>query len=393
MASYDTCVCSEPKQKRSKSCKACDKGQTPKESPTNTTKVEGDRAEVNRRTRESVETLADLVRVCKIDTAEWEIERWIANAWGNGWFQVKAWLKRKVAVVNARAEIALMVADAKKHIAPRMRIVKASSRPTGLLAEPQIPDLHLGKLAWAKETGWEDYDSAIAVRLYEEALEALLDRIASFRCDSVLFPVGSDFFHSDSKAGTTTAGTPLDNDSRFPKMFTEGRRLMTRAIDRLRLLGHVNVKVVPGNHDAVASFCLGEALECWFHSTSGVTIDNAPTARKYYEHGKVMLMLTHGNKGKLQDYPLLMAAEQSEMWGRTTFKEAHTGDKHQTRVQEFKGVKVRISPALCAADAWHSEMTFVGQGRSAEAFVFDKTEGLVGTSYYTVNVERERKAA
>jgi hypothetical protein len=265
-----------------------------------------------------------------------------------------------------------------------------SAASRGTLLEPSIPDLHIGKMAWAPETGWDNYDSKIAESVFEDALAALIYRTKGYGADRVLFPVGNDLLHSDSKTGMTTSGTQLDTDNRFQKSFAIARRMISRAIVRLRdEVGPVHVVLVPGNHDALSVWHLGDSLECLYHATPGITIDNQPSMRKYYEHGKLMLMFTHGNRGKLDQYPLLMAAEQPEMWGRTVHKEAHTGDKHHLRVQEHRGVKVRISPALCPPDAWHSEFQFVGAQRSAEAFVWSPEEGLIGTAYYTVPSEKK----
>ena len=104
--------------------------------------------------------------------------------------------------------------------------------------------------------------------------------------------------------------------------------------------------------------------------------------RKYHQYGKCMLMLTHGDKGKREDYPLLMATEQAKMFGETRFREAHTGHVHQTKTQEFHGVRVRILSALCPPDAWHAENGYVGNLRSAESYVWDREEGLVGQFFY-----------
>jgi len=155
-------------------------------------------------------------------------------------------------------------------------------------------------------------------------------------------------------------------------------------IERLASRAPVIVPVVPGNHDALGAWHLGDSLECYFHGNPNVAIRNEPTLRKYHRFGKVMLMFTLGNKGKLINYPQVMAAEQPEMFGATLFREAHTGDKHHTRVQEHYGVRVRISPALCAPDAWHAEHQYIGSQRGAEAFVWSADEGLVGTALYTV---------
>jgi hypothetical protein len=363
-----------------------------------TVSVNGDACEVTKTTAQRVRTLADLVRVCEIDTTEWTVDRWICNKWDAATkigqdaneriavtelYQVKVWLTRKAAVVDARAEIAALLDDAKKQ-APKRPAVKRSGKAHGVMLEVSIPDLHVGKLAWAKETGAENYDSKIAEAIFDDALTALIERTASYTFDRVLFVVGNDLLHSDNKAGTTTAGTPLDTDSRYHKSFGLVRRMITRAIERLRRLAPVQVLMVPGNHDTLAVWHLGDSLECLFHGDPDVMVDNAPTMRKYHQFGKVMLLFTHGNRGKLADYPLLMATEQPKMFGETIHREAHTGDKHQLKVQEHHGVRVRISPALCAADAWHAEHHFVGNARAAEAFIWHAEEGLIGTAVYTV---------
>lgn len=47
----------------------------------NGVKSDGDTAEIAQLTSEPVRTLDDLIRVCQIDTAVWEVERWVANKW------------------------------------------------------------------------------------------------------------------------------------------------------------------------------------------------------------------------------------------------------------------------------------------------------------------------
>jgi hypothetical protein len=376
----------------------------PLERPTtDSVKVSGDACEITKDVHERVRSLADLVRVCEIDTSEWEVERYICNKWEMAaklgpqdtasmqvtpLYQVKAWLRRKVAVIAARLEIESLLADAKQKVAKRAAVAKRKGGSHML--EIAIPDLHIGKLAWAAETGHESYDSRIAERLFDKALEVLIDRTSRFDFELVVLPIGNDLLHSDTKRGTTTAGTPLDMDSRFQKSFVIARRMMTRAIDRLRQVAPVKAVIVPGNHDTLSSWCLGDSLECRFHNTPDVEIDNAPTMRKYVQFGRCMILYTHGDKGKRQDYPLLMATEMPEMFGATLHREAHTADKHTTRNEEFHGVRVRISPALCPPDAWHSEMQFVGNARSAEAYVWHRDEGMVSTSIYTVQPGDEK---
>jgi hypothetical protein len=363
--------------------------------PTESAVYKGDDCEFTKTTHERVQTLEDLIRVCQIDTSEWEVDRWLANKWEMGstdedgtpqtteLYQIKAWLKRKVAVVLARAELDAMKEDAKA----RALVYPAIERPartTGNLLELNLPDHHIGKLAWGKETGYDDYDVKIAERVFDEALAALIDRTASLDYDRIVLVVGNDLLHADNKQGTTTKGTQVTTDSRYPKTFQTARRMIVRAVERLRGIAPVDVVIVPGNHDELSAWCLGDSLESWFHACPDVAVDNAPTMRKYYQWGHCLLMWTHGDNGKLENYPLLMASEKPEMWGATLYREAHTGDKHQRRLIELHGVAVRILPTLCATDDWHSKHQFVGNIRCAEAYIWNKDEGLVGTAVYTV---------
>lgn len=345
----------------------------------------------------SIRTLDELLAHCKADLTIWEVERFVVNKWEVGakdnagkvdvtpLFQVKAWFKRKAAVTAAKAELEALKEAAKK-AAPWVKPA-ANKTGKGYALEISIPDLHVGKMAWANETGWEHYDVKIAQKVFKDALYALLERTQGYQFDEIVFVVGNDLLHTDNEKGTTTAGTPLGGegvDGRYHKTFVKVREMMTDAIEMLRTIAPVKVIIVPGNHDTLSTWHLGDSLECRFANYADVAIDNDPRMRKYYQFGKVMLMMTHGNKGKLADYPLVMATEQPKMFGETIHREAHTGDKHQLKVQELHGVRVRISPALCAPDVWHSEHQFVGNARAAEAFVWHKDEGLIASATYTV---------
>lgn len=354
--------------------------------------------EVSKVTPEKVRTLEDLIRVCQIDASTWEVDRWVANKWEAGTgedntalFQVKAWLKRKVQIVDARNEITSLLADAKKSIAlARTAPARLPKVDGDYMLELDVFDLHAGKLAWSKETGHENYDVKIAERVFEQAIERLLARTAGYPISQIVFPVGNDLLNSDNTLNTTTHGTPQDTDGRFQKTFLTVRKMMTATIERLRQRAPVVVYMVPGNHDKLSVWHLGDSLECFFDHYADVTVHNRPCVRKYHQFGKVMLMFTHGDKGKHPDYPLVMATEEPVMFGATKFREAHIGHRHETKTREFHGVRVRTLSALCPPDAWHAEMQFVGNQQSAEAFVWHKTEGLVSQAFYTVP---EREAA
>lgn len=367
--------------------------------PPESREYEGDRQTFTGYSRERITTLEQLLAFCQVDPAEWEVERYVVNKWEVGaknaakqievepLFQVKAWLRRKVALITAREEIDHLLKRLERK-APVYPVIRASSAPTGNLLEISIPDAHFGKLAWAPETGGDNYDSKIAERIFRQAFAALLQRTSAYRFDRVLLVPGNDFLNANNSDNTTANGTPQSCDGRQHKTFRLACDTTIWTIERaLEIAKHVDVLPIPGNHDPDVMMYLGEVLAAWFRNCDRVLIDNAPTTRKFYQWGDVGLMFTHkGGKGERQAQRnrLLMATERRKMWGDTKFNEIHTGDLHQVRLEEEFGVRVRILPSLCAADAWHSREGYVGNVRSAEAYLWNKREGLLATAYYNV---------
>lgn len=361
--------------------------------------------------REEVRTLEDLVRVCDIDLNTWEVDRWSCKAYGGflkdadkkpvkvQLFSVSAKLVRRKAD-DPTSDFASII-DEMKRFAPVYPTVSrpTSTRSTRRLLELSIPDLHVGKLAWGEECG-VDYDSDIAEDLFNQALADLVAKTSGIGFDEILLVVGNDILNTDNSENTTTAGTPQDCDTRHMKMFRRVRLMIQKAVERLVLCApKVTVLIVAGNHDRSSCFALGEALDAWFHNTPEVTVINTPKLRKYYRFGKVLLGFTHGNEEKADRLPLIMATEEPELWGATRFREIHTGHFHQKRatsfvgVGEHNGVVVRILPSLCAPEAWHVGRGYVGNTQSAEAYVWDSEEGLVGTAVYNAPVSPNRQAA
>jgi hypothetical protein len=346
-----------------------------------------------------IHTLEELIEYCKIDLNAWEVERFVCNKWEMAaklgdkdsphvhvqpLFQIKAFLKKNKAAIAKR--------DLAKEFREEVAKFKPSFKPTPKpsdcdsenLLEISIMDHHFGALIWGKETGGADYDLTIADKCWKSAVTNLINRTRAFRPKSVALLVGNDQQNADNRAGTTEAGTPQHNDGRYQKVARASRMATVWAVyECLKIAEEVSVIVIPGNHDPLSSWHLGEYLGAWFKDEKRVKIDNSPNRRKYFEFGANMLLFTHGDKGKLEDYDKTMAAEQPAMWGRTQWREAHTGDKHHRRLIETKGATVRILPSLRPPCAWSAENHFVGAIRAAEAYVWNKKEGLIGTATYS----------
>lgn len=341
-----------------------------------------------------IHTLDQLLEYCQVDKEVWTVDRFICNKWAVGakdaegnlqvtpLFQVKATLVRRENIIAIREEIEDLKNEAKA-VARIPRPAIRSTRQSGNLYQIMIPDLHAGKLSWSKETGYQDYDTHIAVETYRRAIDTLLDRAKGYQIDHVLLGIGQDLLQSDNIQGTTTKGTKVDTDTRYHRTYKVVRKMLVEMIEKLRLIAPVTVKVIPGNHDALSTFTMGDSLECTFEHYTDVFIDNEPINHKFFAWGDVFLMFIHGDKGKQSDYGMWMATEKPKEFGNSKYREVHTGHRHRSAVDEKFGVRVRTMSALCPPDAWHAEQGFVGNLRVAEGLLWNKEAGLTAQFYHT----------
>jgi len=298
--------------------------------------------------------------------------------------RAKTRIKKQVAAVEASEMIRELV-EWGKTIAPNQIGTFKGIDPSGRgkMLEIVLTDHHFGKMAWGRETRWPNYDTKIGTQVFHRGLDGILERSPYACYDEIVFVVGNDLFNADDTQGRTTSGTQVESDVRHEKTWVIVRTLIIQAILKLRHFAKkVHVKVIRGNHDWNTTFHLGDLLEVFFENYDDVEIDNRPSSRKYYTFGQTLLGFTHGDKEKPESLPLVMTAEMREEFGKTKFHEWHIGHTHKIDVQERNGIRVRVLPSLCPADAWHSENGYVGNLRSTEAFIWDKDAGLIGTIVY-----------
>ncbi|MEQ2006984.1 MAG: hypothetical protein ABMA26_09300 [Limisphaerales bacterium] len=346
-----------------------------------------------------VQSAEELLRYADVDGQVWEIERQALNKWDVGTkdpqtgavltsplFQVKVWLRRRV-VEQRLATLMNGLLDAFKVAAPPARVIARPPAGDGLF-EIAIPDLHFGKFCWAAEVH-EPYDMEIAARTFRTALDDLLSKGAALKPACILFPVGNDFFNTDNLEGTTTKGTPQDEEGRWQASFIAGRKLIVEAIESCRAVAEVRVCLVEGNHDQQRILYLGEVLAAWFRHAPDVTVDHAPTQRKYVRWHHNLIGLTHGCAEPHANLPLIMATERAADWAAAAHREWQLGHLHARAKKVYQpmtdqqGVLVRIIPSLSAGDAWHRSKGYQG-ARAAQAFYFDPTAGCVAEFSHNV---------
>jgi hypothetical protein len=322
----------------------------------------------------------------------------------NRQFYIKARLKRKTDFTS-RQKFRLEMIKELKEFSPKVKKINRVVQKTGNMLEINMPDLHLGKLSWAEETGFKDYDLKIAVDRYWKAFYYLVGKAcAATEFEQVLLVVGNDLFNSDNHYpySATTKGTPQQDDSRWQKIFRIGRQMMIQSILVLKEIAPVLVKVIPGNHDFQKSFYLGDVLEVKFEGDEDVIVDNSPKTRKYVEWGDCLIGFTHGGHGGETEIRMVNNMHHEAARGKDfLYKEWHCGDIHHYKemrakgrtasgklldkyAEDIDGVVIRYLRTLFFNDEWEAKKGYISQ-KGAHCFVWNKREGNVAEYKYNLN--------
>lgn len=221
-----------------------------------------------------------------------------------------------------------------------------------LLAVYCLGDPHLGMLAWGRESG-ADHDLDIAKRDLYAGVDHLVAEAPP--ADTALILSLGDLVHFDNEAGTTTAGTKQDADTRWFKVMIETVWTMRRCIDRA-LEKHRKVMgwLIRGNHDRHASAGIAIALAMFYESNPRVEIDLTPDPYSWLRFGKVLIGANHSDENsKAETLAAVMACDRAEDWGQTLYRYMLCGHLHHTYAKEERGVLVERFPTLAPKDAWH----------------------------------------
>lgn len=253
---------------------------------------------------------------------------------------------------------------------------KLSLAQSKLLNLYTITDAHVGMLAWHKEGG-ADWDLTIAERVLFGCFEQMVLSAPPARV-GVINQLG-DFLHSDGLIPITpTSGHILDQDGRFSKMVAVAIRLLRRMI-ALALAKHPEVIVLAaeGNHDLASSVWLRHMLKALYENEPRVTVIDSELPYYALQHGQTMLAFHHSHLKKIEQFPLVFAAQFPKVWGDTTKRYAHAGHRHHKQVVEHGGMIVTQHPTLAARDAYAARGAWFAE-RACTAITYHSEFGQVG---------------
>lgn len=288
----------------------------------------------------------------------------------------RVWERQQPEAEDLKAALAAAVEAMKGEIEPVAPIPAPQSSMADLCALYTLTDAHVGALAWHREGG-ADWDLNIAERTIVGCFAETIRQMPP--AGQAIFNQLGDLLHYDSlQAVTPTSGHILDADSRYTKMVEVAVRIMRQIIAML-LAKHDRVHVVmaEGNHDMASSVWLRTMFKALYENEPRVTVDDSALPYYAFEFGEVMLAFHHSHLKKNAALPGLLAAQFSQMWGRTRKRYCHTGNLHHAEEKEHSGMTVIQHPTLAARDAYAARGGWFAD-RAMSAITYHRKFGQVG---------------
>lgn len=288
----------------------------------------------------------------------------------------RVWERQQPEAEDLKAALAAAVEAMKGDIEPVAPIPAPQSAMADLCALYTLTDAHVGALAWHREGG-ADWDLNIAERTIVGCFAETIRQMPP--AAQAIFNQLGDLLHYDSlQAVTPTSGHILDADSRYTKMVEVAVRIMRQIIAML-LAKHDRVHVVmaEGNHDMASSVWLRTMFKALYENEPRVTVDDSALPYYAFEFGEVMLAFHHSHLKKNAALPGLLAAQFSQMWGRTRKRYCHTGNLHHAEEKEHSGMTVIQHPTLAARDAYAARGGWFAD-RAMSAITYHRKFGQVG---------------
>ena len=244
-------------------------------------------------------------------------------------------------------------------------------------------DAHLDKIAIKAETG-ENITIEDNIFRYNQGFDTLLASVLTHNPETIIFPVGNDFFHANDFSGRTKRGTQIQYLASPEEAYALVCGVAVECIAKLAQTGaKVVIPFVKGNHDEDNVTILGFWLKQLFASAENVEFLPGRMQRNYYQYGKNLFGFAHGDKekSKISDLPLLMAQEQPNKWAKTIYRKFFCGDLHHQFEYKFlsskdrPGVQVAFLRSVGGSDKWHVDNGWTGIPKTAYAEIWGKDEG------------------
>lgn len=316
----------------------------------------------------------ELAKLHKIDLSKYIITNYWSKLLPNGKFTSSVFSKRKQPKDYTLQDFEKFLESyVPKFILPEKKKDNPSLETIDI--ELSIADFHIGKKTLEGETILDKKIQFINV------VTDLLTKVTNnYNIDTIVFPIGNDYFHTDNYQNNTTNGTPQDVLTGYDNEYEEGFNLLVGAIQLLNLNAkNIEIILVQGNHDRTKCFYLAHALEVFFKGNKKIKFKREHSTTKFTILGNTFIGYHHGNC-KIEELPLVFATnkDSSVAFGNALYRHIHTGDKHHYMAKEIKGVRIQQMPSLSGTDRWHLDNNYINNIRAGLVHLFHPIYGKIG---------------
>ena len=246
----------------------------------------------------------ELAKLHKIDLSKYIITNYWSKLLPNGKFTSSVFSKRKQSKDYTLQDFEKFL----ESYVPKFILPEKKKNNPGLETidiELSIADFHIGKKTLEGETILDKKIQFINV------VADLLTKVTNnYNIDTIVFPIGNDYFHTDNYLNNTTNGTPQDILTGYDNEYEEGFNLLVGAIQLLNLNAkNIEIILVQGNHDRTKCFYLAHALEVFFKGNKKIKFKREHSTTKFTILGNTFIGYHHGNC-KIEELPLVFATNK-----------------------------------------------------------------------------------
>lgn len=247
---------------------------------------------------------------------------------------------------------------------------------TNSVAVLNIFDAHVDKVGYVGLGGLHELNENL--NILKSSFKRLFDELLKEGPETVIFPVGNDFFNTNGSTPATFKGTPQQIGVHWEDSFQAGVNFYRSVIDYM--IQHTNVILVniPGNHDKTKVFYLGQVLKALYENHPNIECMLDRDNRKYVFKNDILFGFQHGDiaKRKITKLPSVMSIEQAQLWGKASHRVWILGDIHHKEeytsysTLEEMGVDIKFLRPSTSADKWHTEEMWIGAKKSISYMLY-----------------------
>ncbi len=295
------------------------------------------------------------------------------------------WIKTRAEEEKRKQALEEFVEGLKSEIKPAKPKpkLKTKKRNPDILPTIVIGDAHIGMKADGDTTRGRNFDLHIGTKEIRDAVDHLVTCSPDSK-RAMLVQVG-DFTHSDNSNSTTTRGTSVDMDTRYEKVMRSAAETMRYCIDRmLEKYELVDVVIARGNHDSDTAIAIHLCLEFFYSKEKRVNIVPQKGLFCYFQFGKNLIGVNHGDKVKAQRLASIMPRDMAHAWAESTYRLWLVGHfHHQSTLETDTGVIIEKHGTLAPPDAWHAGMGY-GSASTMQMLVFKREGGIMVRYIYDI---------